>query len=106
MENTIKSCATGQLQKQIEKLLSDLVELNLAETKDANKIKSTSNMLDLFNKELATRQEPEATNVQIKSENTAVGTRNADYRTMENYFKESVQKFIPGVDVTTFIFVV
>ena len=90
------------LQTATDNALQNYLTTDPSKTTEATAAEKWYNTLaDELTKRLSQVQ-PAGTPI-IKTEFPATDTRGADYRTMENMFKESVTKFQPGKEVTKFI---
>ena len=97
---TIKSLPISTLEKKIDKLTDELIELEEAKD-DGTKSKPKKKILEMILAEHKSRQSvPEAK--PIKSEGTS-DTRSTDMRTLETTFKESVSTFKTGQSVNNFV---
>ena len=91
------------LQSATNQALQNYLTTDPTKTSEATAAENWYNLLaDELNKRLSQVQPVDPATV-IKTEYGASGTQTADYRTMENMFKESVSKFQPGQEVTKFI---
>ena len=89
------------LQTATEKALQNFLTTDPQQKTEAAAAEKWYNVLaEELNKRLS---QPTLAAPVIKTEYSATNTQGADYRTMENMFKESVTKFQPGQEVTKFI---